>query len=437
MLAMSSSTYLALDSKQLPNCRFSTTYYCENLFLVTHRSEHTCESAIYWNQSASFINDKCNFEYYHELIPEPRVLDAGDYLLLAGLPIPWTFFCTKERQIPNPTEGSPYIIIKRTQLCLCSISAGPYYLQENILSCEDENVDLHMYYTVNMEVVNYFGTQIQEIEQIDGHMQIETINTKSKELNDPEDQFTVSDILLSENPVILSVKDLQVESYEDEEVLIENTLANPIPFKDIVGCVVNDAKVHLTKEDLALSNTKIENWFTPQNKWLAVILIASIIGILSFIIGMIMVKKWFSIKNTVTTINTSVSKVTKQLTGALTLLNTIRGAETTDLNDCQKDYIIKIGITWHEIMILIIYEVIILIAIVVVVKLVKHIHRLYNFNILQMPDCYVKQNCCPIRMLGYKSDIFLELSSITNVSSIRIYIGTTMGYPIVVPIYID
>ena len=144
-------------------------------------------------------------------------MDAGDYLLLAGLPIPWTFFCTKERQIPNPTEGSPYIIIKRTQLCLCSISAGPYYLQENILSCEDENVDLQMYYTVNMAVVNYFGTQIPEIEQIDGHMQIETINTNSKELNDPEDQFTVSDVLLSENPVILTVKDLQVESYEEKK----------------------------------------------------------------------------------------------------------------------------------------------------------------------------------------------------------------------------
>ena len=56
---------------------------------------------------------------------------------------------------------------------------------------------------------------------------------------------------------------------------------------DVVECVVNDEKVHLTKEDLALSNTKIENWFTQQNKWLAVVLIASIIGILSFIIGMI------------------------------------------------------------------------------------------------------------------------------------------------------
>ena len=39
------------------------------------------------------------------------------------------------------------------------------------------------------------------------------------------------------------------------------------------------------------------------------------------------------------------------------------------------------------------------------------------------------QNCCPIRMLGNKSDIYLEISSITNISSIRIYNGTTMGYP--------
>ena len=96
-----------------------------------------------------------------------------------------------------------------------------------------------------------------------------------------------------------------------------------------------------------------------------------------------MVKNWFSTKNTVTTINKSVSKVTKQLARAISLLCTIKGAETTDLNDCQKEYIIKIGITWHEIMILIINEVIILIAIVFV-RLVKHVYILCNFNNLQM-----------------------------------------------------
>ena len=71
-------------------------------------------------------------------------------------------------------------------------------------------------------------------------------------------------------------------------------------------------------------------------------------------------------------------------------------------------------------MILIIYEVIILIVAVLIVRLIEHVYRLCNFNNLQMPDSYVKQNCCPIRMLGNKSDIFLETSSITNVSFIRI-----------------
>ena len=63
--------------------------------------------------------------------------------------------------------------------------------------------------------------------------------------------------------MILTVKGLQVESHEDKEVLM--------PFKDVVGCVVNNEKIYLTKDDLALSNTKIENWFTQQNKWLAVV----------------------------------------------------------------------------------------------------------------------------------------------------------------------
>ena len=37
--------------------------------------------------------------------------------------------------------------------------------------------------------------------------------------------------------------------------------------------VINDEKVHLIKGDLALSNTKIKNWFTQQKKWLAVVLL--------------------------------------------------------------------------------------------------------------------------------------------------------------------
>ena len=144
---------------------------------------------------------------------------------------------------------------------------------------------------------------------------------------------------------------------------------------------------------------------------------------------MIMVKKWFSIRNTVTIINTSVSKVAKQLARAISLLNTIRAEETASLNDNHKEYIIKIRITWPEIFIWILYEMIILIVIVLVVRLATHVYRLCNFINSQMTENYVKQNCCPSRMLGNKSGIFLEIISITNVNSVRIYIGTTMGYP--------
>ena len=70
-------------------------------------------------------------------------------------------------------------------------------------------------------------------------MQIESAELHGKDLTEPEYYST------SEKPVILTV--IQVESYEDEEVMIEYTLANPIPFKDVVECVVNDVKVHLTK----------------------------------------------------------------------------------------------------------------------------------------------------------------------------------------------
>ena len=142
-----------------------------------------------------------------------------------------------------------------------------------------------------------------------------------------------------------------------------------------------------------------------------------------------MVKKWFSIRNTVTTIYTSIIKFAKQLAGAILLLNVVRGGETARISDSQKEYIIKIRITWHNSLTLIMYEVFILFAIVLVVKLAELVYSLCNFNNFQMPDSCTKQNCCPITMLGNKSDVFSEISSIRDVSSIRICIGISMGYP--------
>ena len=65
--------------------------------------------------------------------------------------------------------------------------------------------------------------------------------------------------------MILTLKDLQVGSYEEEKALNEFTLANPMPFKDGVDCFSNNEKIHLSKEHLAVFNAKIENWLTQKS----------------------------------------------------------------------------------------------------------------------------------------------------------------------------
>ena len=59
-----------------------------------------------------------------------------------------------------------HVIIKKKDLCQCSLSAGTWYIQENIVHCEEEaSSDLQLYYTVNMAVMIYdFLKEIEEAE---------------------------------------------------------------------------------------------------------------------------------------------------------------------------------------------------------------------------------------------------------------------------------
>ena len=95
---------------------------------MEHTSEHTCETAIYHEQSPDFnctdIN-KCSIQYYPELNPTPQILDVGKHILLLGnMPEPWSVVCSKNDPIPNSLEASKYVIIKKKDLCQCSLSAG-------------------------------------------------------------------------------------------------------------------------------------------------------------------------------------------------------------------------------------------------------------------------------------------------------------------------
>ena len=181
MVAMNRDTYINVDQSELKQCiKFSVMYFCEQTFLMKHTSEHTCEK-----QSPDLIKDKCNIQYYPELDPTPQILDAGKHILLGNIPEPWSVVCSKNDPIPNPLEASKYVIIKKKDLCQCSLSTGTWYIQENIFHCEEEaSSDLQLYYTVNMAVMIYdFLKEIEEAEVRDISLYAEPVKYDPVKIN--------------------------------------------------------------------------------------------------------------------------------------------------------------------------------------------------------------------------------------------------------------
>ena len=129
MVAMNRDIYINVDHSELKQCiTFSLMYFCEQTFLMKHTSEHTCETAIYHEQSPDLIKDKFNIQYYPELGLTPQILDAGKHILLGNIPEPWSVVCSKNDPIPNPLEASKYVIIKKKDLCQCRymVHSGKY-----------------------------------------------------------------------------------------------------------------------------------------------------------------------------------------------------------------------------------------------------------------------------------------------------------------------
>ena len=98
--------------------------FCEVKFLTKYRGEHTCESAIYHYEHPKDIKKQCTFEYYPPVDPEPELLDAGNYFLLAHLPTPWSVDCKITDKLPGPLEGNAYTIVMKSDMCGGEIKAG-------------------------------------------------------------------------------------------------------------------------------------------------------------------------------------------------------------------------------------------------------------------------------------------------------------------------
>ena len=164
--------------------------------------------------------------------------------------------CSKNNPIPNPLEASKYVIIKKRDFCQCSLSAGTWYIQENIVHCEEEaSSDLQLHYTVNMAVMIY--DFIKEIEEAE-----------------------VRDISLYAEPVKYDPVEIDLVDIKTDKV-IGNTYQR-LAFKRVMKN--RDKRIYANKIDYMMDTYDASDVFSGHNKYQTILFILIFIFVVILII---------------------------------------------------------------------------------------------------------------------------------------------------------
>ena len=135
LIALTETNYVPLTQAQILLCaKINNMYYCEYAHLLKKRSEHTCMSDIYYDQGSDIKAKQCKTIVTFDTIPESKILDAGDLVILPNLQKPWTIACKDVSQVLE-IEYSTYHIFNRLELCECSLTAGNYLLSYTNTNC--------------------------------------------------------------------------------------------------------------------------------------------------------------------------------------------------------------------------------------------------------------------------------------------------------------
>ena len=135
LIALTENNYIPLTQAQISLCaKIGYMYYCEYAHLRKKCTEHTCMSAIYYDQGSDIKAKQCKTIVTFDTIPESKILDAGDLLILLNLQKPWTIAC-KDISRVFEIEYSTYRILNRSELCECALTAGNYLLSYMNINC--------------------------------------------------------------------------------------------------------------------------------------------------------------------------------------------------------------------------------------------------------------------------------------------------------------
>ena len=134
-IALTDNNYVPLTQAQISLCaKIGYISCCEYAHLLKKHTEHTCMSAIYYDQESEIKANQCKTIVTFDNTQESKILDAGNILILSNLQKPWTIAC-KDISRVFEIEYSTYRILNRSELCKCSLTVGNYLLSQTDTNC--------------------------------------------------------------------------------------------------------------------------------------------------------------------------------------------------------------------------------------------------------------------------------------------------------------
>ena len=268
LIALTENNYIPLTQAQISfYAKRGYMYYCEYAHLLKKHTEHTCMSAIYYDQGSDIKAEQCKTIVTFHTIPESKILDASNLLILSNLQKPWNIAC-KDVSRGFEIEYSTYHILNRLELCECSLTAGNYLLSYTNINCgntpEARDGYFITYYSLNKIVLDVI-TEKFDI-QVD-----KSTKTQAALLHD--------DIPGYDLPTIDFVQTSK-DNNEDISILEED---NPQIYAHLDNVLVHmidkqEAAIFKTKQDFNRNKEKILEYIKYAENWQVVSVIYSYIA---------------------------------------------------------------------------------------------------------------------------------------------------------------
>ena len=163
-MALNEHNYIPLTEPQLRMCdKMGSTYYCQDSYVLQQRTQHMCESAIYYKMDTKMISQQCQVKFAANVQFPPKVLDAGETMVLFNLPRPWILLCGQEKR-PTEIEIATYQVVDCKEFCECSLTAGSFQLDETLVKCTPEIASeadgkFKSYFAINKIIFDYLQAE--------------------------------------------------------------------------------------------------------------------------------------------------------------------------------------------------------------------------------------------------------------------------------------